>query len=325
MSVDPNAAPGESPAIPAGGDWKQAFGTDAAPALESFKEPGDFFKQFQTVSTELTSLKEKGSTFDWRKELAGEDESLVKTLERYSAPKDLGKAYKEAVAKIRSGDLAKPLPKDATPEQVAEWRKGNGIPEKPEGYFEKLPNGRVIGQEDTPLFNEVAAKLHAHNVSPAAMHDLVEWYYGTQDSESAALSQVDKQHEVDATVALREAWGNDYAANESHLNNYLSGLDEGLQKAFKDGFGGDGRRLMHNPAFKQWLSNIAREFNPVGFVTPGGNETALASLDQEIAKYQKMSGNQHSEYWKGPMAQTHQANFLKLLERKEALEKRMTK
>ena len=246
----------------------------------------------------------------------------MKTFERYSTAKDAGKAYKEAVAKIRSGELAKPLPKDATPEQVAEWRKGNGIPEKPEGYFEKLPNGRVIGEQDAPLFNEVATKLHGHNVSPAVMHDLVEWYYGREDNESAALSQAEKQHESESQKALREAWGPDFAANESHLNNYIAGLDEGLQKAFSEGFGGDGRRLMHNPAFKQWLSNIAREFNPVGFIAPGGNESALANLDQEIAKYQKMAGNQHSEYWKGPMAATHQAAYLKVLERKEALEKR---
>jgi hypothetical protein len=180
----------------------------------------------------------------------------------------------------------------------------------------------VIGEADTPLFNEVATRLHNHNVPPAAMHDLVEWYYGLEDQESAQMSQIDKQHEVDAQKTLREAWGNDFAANESHLANYLAGLDEGLQKAFNEGFGGDGRRLMHNPAFKQWLSNIAREFNPTGFITPGGNETALANMDQEIAKYQKMAANQHGEYWKGPMAATHQASYLRLLERKEALEKR---
>lgn len=319
---DPNPAPDASSAIPADGSWKQAFGADALPALESFKEPGEFFKSYQTLNSELGALKEKPQTFDWRKELAGDDESLVKTFERYSTAKDAGKAYKEAVAKIRSGELAKPLPKDATPEQITEWRKGNGIPEKPEGYFAQLPNGRVIGEQDAPLFNEVAAKLHTHNVPPAAMHELVEWYYSLEDKDSAALSQAEKQHEAEASKALREAWGNDFAANEGHLSNYISGLDEGLQKTFIEGFGGDGRKLMHNPAFKQWLSNIAREFNPVGFITPGGNETAMASLDQEIAKYQKMAGNQHSEYWKGPMAESHQANFLKLLQRKEALEKR---
>ena len=80
MSVNPNPAPNPGSAIPAGGDWKQAFGADATQALESFKEPGDFFKQYQTLSTELTALKEKPTTFDWRKDQAAQRQLRIKGL-----------------------------------------------------------------------------------------------------------------------------------------------------------------------------------------------------------------------------------------------------
>ena len=323
---DPStAAPNEGSANPAGGDWRATFaGSDATilETLKPFEKPTDFLKSWQDSSTELKTLKEKPPTFDWRKELAGEDEKAIKQFERFSTAKDAGKAYMEAQAKIRSGELAKPLAKDAKPEEVAAWRQANGIPEKPEGYFEKLPTGRVIGKDDLPVFNEVAAKMHGHNVPPAAMHDLVEWYYGLADAESAKISEADKAEARAAEDDLRKAWGDDYRANENHLENYLSGLPDGLQKAFREGFGADGKKLVHNPEFKQWLANIAREFNPAGMTAVGGNESHMQSIDSELANLVKLSGNQHSEYWKGPKASQMQARHEQLIDAQNKLKAR---
>jgi hypothetical protein len=49
---------------------------------------------------------------------------------------------------LSSGEYVKRLPKDAKPEQVAEWRKNNGIPESPEKYDFNLPDGLVMGEAD---------------------------------------------------------------------------------------------------------------------------------------------------------------------------------
>lgn len=328
-SANPAAGPNPNPAS----DWRAnligeiAGDSEQAAILETlkpFEKPTDFLKTWQETSTELKTLKEKPSTFDWRKELAGGDEKAIKTFERFATPKDAGKAYLEAVTKIRSNETAKPLPADATPEQAAEWRKANGIPDKPEGYFEKLPNGRVIGQEDQPLFNEFANSVaHKHNLKPEAVSDIVEWYYKLADTESAQLSEVDKTHTKAAEDALRSAWGDDYRANTNHLENYMAGLPEPLQKAFRDGFGGDGRKLMHNPEFVQWFSNIAREFNPVGIVTAGGNESQMSTISDELNQLVKLSGNQHSEYWKGPKAAQMQARHIQLIEAQDKLKSRM--
>jgi hypothetical protein len=313
----------QSAAIPANGaDWRATLVGDDATAFESlkgFEAPTDFFKSYQTTAAELKALKETPTTFDWRKEIAGEDEKAAKLLERYSSPKDFGKAYLEAQNKIRTGELAKPLPKNATPEQITEWRAANGIPEKPEQYFEKLPNGRVIGKDDLPRFTEVAAKIHAANASPEVMNNLVEWYYDMADKETAALSESEKRDARTAEDALREAWGNDFRANENHLSNYMEGLPEGLKNAFGEGFGPDGRKLMHNPEFKQWLSNIAREFNPLGMVTPGGNESAMASLHDEIAKLSAMSAKNPKEYW----GTKNEARHKELITQREKLKPRM--
>jgi len=129
------------------------------------------------------------------------------------------------------------------------------------------------------------------------MHDLVDWYYKLEDTESAKLSEADKAGAREAEDTLRKTWGDDYRANENHIENYMAGLPEGLQKAFREGFGGDGRKLMHNADFKQWLSGIAREFNPTGMVSVGGNENRMATLDEEIGKLTKMSAQSPKDYW----------------------------
>jgi hypothetical protein len=311
MTEASSAAPGTDPANPAGGTPSPTPSPSPSPTPSPTPAPSPTPSPSPSPSPT--------PAYDWRKEITGGDEKALKTFERFSTIQDAGKAYLEAVNKIRSGELAKPLAKDAKPEEVAAWRHANGIPEKPEGYFEKLPNGRVIGKDDLPMFNEVASKLHGHNIPPAAMHDLVEWYYGLADKESATISEADKAEARAAEDTLRKAWGDDYRANENHLENYITGLPEGLQKSFREGFGADGKKLMHNPDFKLWLANIAREFNPAGMVAVGGNEGQATSINDELTKLITMSGNQHGPYWKGPEAAKHQARHMQLIDAQNRL------
>jgi hypothetical protein len=323
MTDEQNPGPGDQSVTPGGADWKTTLAGDNADVLKSlepYKVPTDFLTAFQTTNKELTELR-ASPALDWRKAVSGGDESAAKLLERYTTPDAFGKAHLEAVKKISAGEFAKPLPADAKPEQVAEWRKANGIPEKPDAYFEKLPNGRVIGADDKPMFDEVAQRLHAKNAPPELVHELVDWYYGMADKESATLTETDRAHSQAFEDTMRQEWGADYRANDNHLKNFMEGMSPDLKKAF-DGFGPDGKKLMHNPEVVKWLANIAREFNPVGMVTPGGNESQMMSIEAELAKLKKMSGNQHSEYWKGPMADQHQKRMTQLLGAKEQLSRR---
>ena len=313
---DPNPAPDSTPAIPA---WKQSFGAEAVPALESFKEPADFFKSYQTVSGELKTLKEKPPAFDWRKEVAGDDEKAGKLLERFSTAKDFGKAYIEAQNKIRSGDFAKPLPADANEQERTAWRQANGIPEKPEGYFEKLPDGLVIGKDDQPLFSEFAATMHKHNVPPAVVQDVVKWYYDLADKETAATQEADKTHAREVTDALRAKWGNDYRSNIGQVMSFLDSLGGELKAQLMDATLPDGRRLFNNPDIVSWFTDKARELNPAGILIPAAGENAGATIDAEMQNIEKLMGNKSSEYWKGPKAETMQARYRQLIEAKQKI------
>lgn len=319
---DPNAAPNESSANPADGAWKSTFGAENVAALESFKTPADFYKSYSDTSTELKTLKEKAPTFDWRKETAGEDDKVAKMLERFSTAKDLGKAYAEAQAKIRSGELAKPLPANANEQERTAWRQANGIPEKPEGYFDKLPDGLVIGKDDQPLFGEFAKVMHDQNAPPALMHSAVKWYYDLADKQEAATAQADKQHSKEATDALREQWGADYRANMGQVSSLLDGLGGDLKNQFMDATLPDGRRLFNSPEFISWLADKAREINPAGVLIPASGGDQIKSIEAELATLKGKMANKASDYWKGPTADKQQERYRQLIEAQQKLKSR---
>ena len=66
---------------------------------------------------------------DWRDQLAGGDEKLVKRAQRYASPRDVWNALVAAQNRISSGELKSVLPKDAKPEEIAAWRteQGGGV------------------------------------------------------------------------------------------------------------------------------------------------------------------------------------------------------
>ena len=263
------------------GDAKET----ASAALASFQSPQDLVK----------ALTEKPEP-DWRKAITGGDEKALKTFERFSTLQDAGKAYLEAVNKIRSGELAKPLPKDATPEQIAEWRKGNGVPETPEGYFEKLPNGLVIGEDDKPLFDAVAQKLHGRNVPPEVIHDLAEWYYGMQDDQIQAQQAADGEAKSALDTALREAWGTDFKANAGIYANFVASAPTEVQQALTTARDAEGNFILYKPEVVSWLVGQAREINPAGHIVPSAGDGGMQSIQAEIESIKTFMRTNRAEY-----------------------------
>lgn len=304
-----NPAPGNPGSPPAAWYSSIDFGDakdTATKALEVYKTPADLL-----------------GALDWRKQVSGGDEKALKALERYATPADFGKAHLEAVNKIRSGELAKPLPKDATPEQIAEWRAGNGIPDKPEGYFASMPNGLVIGADDKPMFDAVAGKLHELNVKPEVMHALAGWYYGMQDEQIEAQKVGDAEGKNKLTGALKTAWGNDFAANSNVYASYIASAPKDVQEVLTQARGPDGNFLLYNPAVVSWLVAQAREINPAGHIVPSaGADGGMQSIATELASLKGLMSNESSEYWKGPKAEANQARYRQLVEAQARLQER---
>src|SRR5688572_11818906 len=251
---DPNPAPASpaspvvaDPAAPANSNQSAPASPTPAPAADSAAPAGPVAASWPE---------------NWRNLYAGEDAKKLARLERFTDPVKAFDALIEAQNKIRSGDFAKPLPADANEQERIAWRQANGIPEKPEGYFDKLPGGLVFGKDDQPLFNEIGTLMHKHNVPPAAVQELASWYYGLADKETAAVAEADKVHARETTDALREKWGNDYRGNIGQVMSFLDSLGGELKQQLMDATLPGGRRLFNSPDIVSWFAEKARELNP---------------------------------------------------------------
>jgi hypothetical protein len=108
----------------------------------------------ETTLSETPQNGESGGGWgeSWRQSLAGEDRAALRTLERFPDPPALWKSYQSMRTRLSSGE-ARVLPANATPEQQAQWRLENGIPESWDRYDVALEDGLQIGETDRPLVN----------------------------------------------------------------------------------------------------------------------------------------------------------------------------
>ena len=262
---------------------------------------------------------------DWRTKLAGDDKAFLKTLERFTDPAALAKSYREATTKIASGALkATAPPENATPEQIAAWRKDAGLPEAPEGYIEglKLPNGAVFGEADASVLKSFAETAHQANIPPAQFQALVARYAELQDQQMAQQREADAQFRQQALIDLSREWGGETRGNINAIKSLFEQAPDGMADQILTARLPDGRLLGDHPQALRWLSGLAREMNPMATILPAAAQgDALKSGEARIKEIESMmAGPQAQEqYWRKPEVQ---AEYVQLLDARDKMQAR---
>lgn len=220
--------------------------------------------------------------------MAGDDPDLAKFLGRYPTEAAALKAAKGLHADIRSGKYIKPLDESATDEEKAAYRKQLGVPEKPEGYLESLPNGLVVGEDDKPFVDVFLGKMHEAGAPPSLTGAALESYYQIVEEQAAAEAVQLDNAKVAGEEALREEWGKDYRRNLNALHSHLDTLPPRVKEAFTGGRGADGVPLGYDPEVMKWLASIALEANPLATVVPGAGANQASAIADEIASIETM-------------------------------------
>lgn len=246
---------------------------------------------------------------NWRQDYAGEDEKMLKRLERYSSPKDALDALIAAQRKLSSGEFQRPLKPDATPEEVAAWRSENGIPDSPEGYDVKLDGGYVVGEADRPMVDAFLKTAHDANMTPAQVKTALGWYASHQEKFLQAQAEADVSYRAKATDELRAEWGADYRRNVNLATSTLENAPPGLADNILGARLADGTPLGNNPDALRWLANLAREINPAATVLPNAGGNSLEALGTERANIEALMGDRTSKYWKGPESEKLQQRY----------------
>lgn len=264
---------------------------------------------------------------DWRSRLAGGDDALSGFLGRYQSEK----AFVEAAKKDRDAIRTKQFPKledDATPEEIAAFRKDMGVPDKPEDY--KLSDGLVVGEADKPYVDEFLKNMHGVNASPGVVNAAIETYYDIVEGQMADEVEAIQKHKTEADDQLRKDWGPEYRRNLNVVNGFVQNLPPEISEIIGGrhddkgnliaiGRDADGMPLADNPAIINWLAGLALEANPLSTVAPGGGASQVSAVADEIAALKGLMGNKNSEYWKGPKAEANQARYQQLIEAQNKL------
>lgn len=215
----------------------------------------------------------------WRDELAGGDDKALKQLERYGSPADVWKKARALEQRVTSGELraSVPFPEKGTDEEKNAWRKEQGVPEAPEKYELKLPEGFVIGEADKPLVDDFLKSAHAANMKPGDVNQAVNWFFQNRDKQLAAEKDAQAKIEKETEDDLRGEWGTDYRKHEALIDGLLAETmaDEDLRNDLASA-----RKL--NPALAKWMLGVAMQLNPAGTVVPGGSQQAANTRLAEI-------------------------------------------
>jgi hypothetical protein len=234
-------------------------------------------------------------------------EKMMKRLARYASPRAAMDAMINAQNKISAGDMTKIPGKDASPEEIAQYRKDMGIPEEAKDYDLTLSDGLVIGEDDKESVNSFLEIAHAGNYTQEQVSAGLSWYYKSQEDALAARFEADKTHKAAVEEELREEWGAEYRSNVNLMANYLgTDFDEGVAELITGARLADGTPLANHPGILRGFVAKARAANPMGALVPG---SGTKQHDQMVAEIETLEKKMEEGALKGK----DQERYLKLV------------
>lgn len=250
---------------------------------------------------------------DWKDKIAGGDDNLKKLVGRYGSPQNLAAALLEARQKISTMPKVVDLPENATPEQLSEYRKANGVPETVDGY--KLPENLLLDEADKPGVKNFLTKMHAQNVPQGFIEKAIAAHF--EDVTAARELQVanDMAYKQVSDTALRKEWGPSYTANLNAIKGMLALHPEEVTANLLGARLADGKLLASDPATLRTLLTMAKDINPAASLIPGGQESG-AGIEQRIKDIETRMTKDRVGYFRD---QTMQDEYGQLLTAREKL------
>jgi len=320
----PEAAPSADPAPEAATPPAQPDTTEQADTQPAAPQDAAGFGLDEPTPTEVPEGEVVGDTDDdsrkvevqadwpddWRSKLANGDEKLMKRLERFSSPDKILQSWLAAEQKISSGEYKAQLPEDASEEQIAEWRKSNGIPEAPDGY--KLPEDHEWGDDDQAMFGRIFEKMHGTNATQDQINALATGYKELVDEMQAHRSDMDRQFLQENEDALRTRLGDEYRPQINVFKRVLEDpegpVPQNVVQSLMNARDEQGNKLINNAEVAQFLIEQGLNHYGDGALISGDAKATMTSRMDEIKNVMKTD---FDRYLREGMDQ----EYAKLLER----------
>lgn len=253
---------------------------------------------------------------DWREQLVGNDDKLLKRLGRYATPQAMANALIAAQNRISSGELRPVLKDGATADEIAAYRAEAGIPEKAADY--KMPDGVLFGEDDKPFIESFLTSMHGINAHPTFVTEALKWYHADRESQIEALVAQDDKHRIETVEAMTAHWGKDNQRNKAMVNALVDSAPPEIAAKLKGARGPEDRALLNDWGMVEWLHSLAHQINPMSTVVPGSTGDIGMAIEDEITKWEGQMANRYSDYNGGKtrdkaIAEKNQARYRELI------------
>lgn len=223
---------------------------------------------------------------DWRDQLvaklpAAEREKEISRLKRFASPENVFKSLRELERKQSSGQLKAALPENATPEEIATFRKANGLPEKPEGYGLAFPAGLEVSDADKADLGKFSEAMHKAHAPPAVVKAAFDYFAQMRTEAMQKLHENALEKVVASQAEMRAEYGKDYKRNIEMANRFISmhaGENAGDLVNLKLA---DGTALGNHPAFTRMMVNAGlASADDDALIIPEGGGSAQSMVER---------------------------------------------
>jgi len=244
---------------------------------------------------------------------------VLKRLERYATPREVAMALAGLQERINAGELRSHLPKNATPEQVNQWRQENGIPESPEKYDLKLKDGTVLSDADKAVVDGYLKAIHGKNANNDVATEGLNWYFEEVGRQRAARLERDAEFARSTEDVLRTEYGADYRANMNLVRGLIDLAPEAVRADLQGARLGSGDPLLSHPETIRWLVNLAREINPPTALVTNTGAGVVTSIEDELKTIEGWmkaapGSADYKKYWNDPKISGPDGRYSQLLE-----------
>jgi len=224
---------------------------------------------------------------DWRERSAAGDEKALARLKRYASPENVAKALLQTQDRLRSGNFVGTVPEDASPEEIAAFRKQAGIPDKPEGYGLEFPKEMEVTDADKAELGVYAAQMHAAHVPPAYAKAALKAFVDLREQAMQRRHEAVQDLVVASQADLRSEYGRDYSryvgrdgkggiANEFLAQHFGEDAPALLGTELPSGL-----KLGQDPRFVRGIIKMALAYAEDGVIGAGDAAAGGKSIDEE--------------------------------------------
>lgn len=250
---------------------------------------------------------------DWRAKIAPGDA----TLERFASPKAMYESYAALRARMSSGELkaVTPFPSAGTPEQQAEWRKSQGVPEAPDKYDLA---GVEFTDADKPVIDDFLKFAHGENIPGDLAKKVIGWRKQLVESQKAQQAEAFAKATQETSDALNTEYGADYRRNM----NAVANLFESYMPPNPDLKANVLKAVQSNPDFARAMVKIALDLNPTATLFPAGTGGDMSGLHNRIGEIEKMMKTNREAYNKDVAISGPNGEYMRLLRIRDQLKEK---